>query len=258
METTERRQLLKQLQEINAELEQRVRERTAVAEERADQLRMLASRLTMAEHQERRRVAHILHEHFQQLLASAKINLSVVRRRAQAASADEPLQQAEDAIDESIRTSRSLTVELCPPVLYDMGLAAALQWLGRWMDDRYHLKVDVKADPQANPEAEDINVLLFHATRELLFNVVKHAGVKSATVRMSRKDERYVEILVADEGVGFDPAARAREGERPAGFGLFSIRERLSLAGGRVDLDSQPGHGTRIKLLAPMQAASFR
>lgn len=253
VDITERRRLFQQLQQINAELEQRVRERTAVAEDRASQLQVLASRLTTAEHNERRRIAHILHEHFQQLLASAKLSLGVVRRKAPYDSLNEPLRRVEEAIDESIKASRSLTVELCPPILYDMGLAATMEWLGRWMPDKYQLDVDVAADPQANPVAEDINVLLFHSTRELLFNVVKHAHVKRATVRMARRGEQEVEVLVADEGVGFDPTTRSAGQNQAGGFGLFSIRERLELIGGHMDVESKPGHGTRIRLVAPIR-----
>ncbi len=174
-DVTERRRLMEELQKVNAELEDRVRERTAVAEKRAAQLRILASQLTTAEQRERRRVANILHEHFQQLLASARFSLGALERRVSDPKVLPLLQQVNSVITEAISVSRSLSVELCPPILYDLGLAASMDWLGRWMESRHHLHVDVQADPQANPKAEDISVMLFHGVRELLFNVVKHA-----------------------------------------------------------------------------------
>jgi signal transduction histidine kinase len=240
---------------MNAELEQRVRERTAVAEDRAAQLRVLASRLATAENQERRRVAQILHEHFQQLLVSVNFHIGVLRRRVADKSLLGILDRMSETIGETVQVSRTLTVELCPPVLYDMGLAAGLEWLGRWMKDRYDLQVDVSADPKANPRAMDMSVLLFHSTREVLFNIVKHAGVKQASLHMARRDRDHAEILVADEGIGFDPSSRPTEGAGTTGFGLFNIRERIELAGGRMQIDSSPGGGTRITLLAPLQQA---
>jgi PAS domain S-box-containing protein len=249
--TVGRKRAEQALQDANAALEQRVQERTALANERAAQLQMLAAQLTTAEHRERRRVATILHDHFQQLLASAKFTISRLRRHLQDENLLPLVQSIEDVIDESIRTSRSLTVELCPPILYDMGLAQALLWLGRWMQDKHGLHVEVTADPQANPPDEDISVLLFHSVRELLFNVVKHAKVDRAIVRMTCGQNGRAEILVADEGAGFDPGTRPASGDINGGFGLFSLRERLEMAQGRLVIDSTVGAGTRITLLGP-------
>jgi signal transduction histidine kinase len=245
---------------INMALERKallrqVREYQRGLEERAAQLRMLASRLMTAEHRERRRVAQILQEHFQQLLAAAKLAIGMLRARLVDASLCGLLKQAEEAINESIRISRSLTLELCPPILYDLGLAAALDSLGRWMQDKYRLKVDVQADPQADPPDEDVGVMLFHSVRELLVNVVKHAQVDRATVSMSLVDATHVQMLVADQGAGFDVAQHLPSSEGAGAFGLFSIRERIETAGGRLVVDSHPGRGTRVTMVVPIGAA---
>jgi CheY-like chemotaxis protein/anti-sigma regulatory factor (Ser/Thr protein kinase) len=121
------------------------------------------------------------------------------------------------------------------------------------MQQTHRLKVEVQADAAAEPNAEDIRVLLFQSVRELLFNVVKHAGVASARVRMSRDGDDSVRITVSDEGVGFDPMAPSDEGALSSGFGLFSLRERLDLLGGRIGVESTPDRGTRVTLLAPVR-----
>ena len=113
----------------------------------------------------------------------------------------------DELLNQSLDVSRSLTVELSPPVLYEAGLAAALEWLGRHMQETCGLAVDVEADPQADPESEDLCILLFEATRELLFNVLKHAHTGNARVRLARSLARgEIQLVVSDEGGGFKPA----------------------------------------------------
>ncbi len=241
---------------MNADLETRVRQRTAMAEERAAQLRVLASQLTAAEHRERRRVAHILHDNFQQLLASISMYIGALRPQMREPKAEDLLKEMEEAIGESIRLSRSLSVELCPPVLYDLGLVPALQWLGRWMHERYRLNVAVRADADASPGDQDVSVLLFHWARELLFNVVKHANVDRATLQLRREDPDLIQLIVADEGSGFDATAETSPGHLATGFGLFSIRERLHLIGGRMTVETAPGQGTRVTLTMPTRLPS--
>lgn len=221
--------------------------------QRAAQLQALTSRLMTAEHRERRRVVQILHEHFQQVLVSANFAASMLRARLGDAESRKLLQRISNAIHEAIQVSRSLTVELCPPVLYVLGLSSALDWLGRWMREKHGLKVEVKADPLANPQTEDVSMMLFHSVRELLFNVVKHAQIDRATVRMSLADAGNVEIVVSDRGVGFDVTREQSLSEAEGGFGLFSIRERIEAAGGRLVVDSQPGNGTSVTLVAPIR-----
>ncbi len=247
---TERKKAEDALQALNETLEQRVAERTALAERRSAQLRDLALQLIRAEEKERRRVANILHDHFQQLLVAAKFRVGLLRRHPERSRA-EILETIEDALAEAIRVSRSLTVELCPPILYDVGLSQALQWLARWMQDRQGLQVNVSGELPAGPIAQDLQVMLFHAVRELLFNVVKHASVSSASLEMASRDGGLC-IAVTDEGTGFDVSGGGSDGQGSAGYGLVSIRERLEHLGGQLRIDTAPGRGTRVSLLVPM------
>jgi signal transduction histidine kinase len=119
------------------------------------------------------------------------------------------------------------------------------------MHETCRLVVDVEADPNVEPSSEDLRILLFEATRELLFNVVKHAQTGSARVTLSAAPNGELEIVVSDDGAGFNPNEPKGERAMARGFGLFSIRERLELLGGRMGVDTAVGRGSRIAILAP-------
>ncbi len=268
-------QLAQQAQRTAEELEQRVGERTAELSEtvgrlhdevqnriavelslreQSDQLRALASELTMAEQRERHRLAQILHDDLQQLLVAAQLMIAplggaedeAVRRAAA---------QVSDLIRLSIDASRSLTGELSPPILHEGGLIPSLEWLTRWMQEKHGLQVDLQFDGQAAPQAKDVTVLLFQAVRELLFNVAKHAKVQSARVEVVGFDGQ-LEVTVSDDGVGFDSTQLRFGGKTWGGFGLFSIRERLSYLGGRMEIISSPGRGSRFTLSVPVRPSA--
>lgn len=249
-----REQSEQQLKALNETLEQRVTERTAVAEQRAAQLRALAWQMTQVEEREQRRVAHILHEHFQQLLVGAKFDVSLMRSQmcgSDTCKGPPILERINQVLDQAIAESRSLTVELSPPILYAVGLCEALHWLGRWMFTKHQLEVDVQTDQAVEPKAEKIRVLLFRAVRELLLNVVKHAETHRASVKLQAAAPGCVQVVVSDDGVGFSREALRVQHGSTSGFGLFSLQERIGLLGGHLHVDSHPGKGTRITLQVP-------
>jgi len=242
IDITERKRAEAAIKEVNATLEQR-----------AQQLARLASELTLAEQRERRRLAQVLHDHLQQLLVGAKFGLELLRRKAKGEQL-QAVHQVNELLDQSIRASRSLTVEICPPILHEAGLAAGLEWLARWMHEKHGLAVELRADPAAATDREDVRIVIFEAVRELLFNVVKHAGVTRARVDLSRHDEDHLAVCVSDGGIGFDPEAILSGPGLAEGFGLPSLRERLSLLGGRMDIRSAPNQGSRFTVIAPMRS----
>jgi PAS domain S-box-containing protein len=231
-----------------------LQERTAELEYRTTQLSRMASDLTLAEQHAREQIAKTLHDGLQQQLVIAALNLELQLKRetARGAAPSELLSEATHQIEEAIAAARSLNFELFPPVLQQSGLPAALAWLADWTNDKYKLEVRVIADPRADSPRKDVRTLLFESVRELLFNAVKHAHADRVTLELDVDADDQLCITVADQGVGFEPAALAERSKAgQVGWGLFSIRERLTLLGGRFDIDSAPGGGTRVRLVAP-------
>ena len=136
---------------------------------------------------------------------------------------------------------------MSPPALSSPDLTDTLRWLAERTRTVHHLDVTVDTDgpcPVPNP---GVRALLYNTLREVLFNVVKHADIDQATIR-ARRDGDAVEVAVEDEGRGFDRDAAA---PTESGLGLFSVRERIEMAGGHVGLDSEPGRGTRVTIRVP-------
>ena len=132
-----------------------------------------------------------------------------------------------------------------------------IRWLLEWMHDKHNLQVDAHIDDRVHPQCPQVRQLLFEASRELLFNVVKHSGVRQAQLELTQDDADQLRLVIADSGRGFDPASARPIGDVSAACGLFTIRERLNLVGGSVQIDSAPGRGTRATLLAPIRAADI-
>ena len=271
---TERKQVEKELAEHRANLAEMVKARTAELEtlnrdlqreisERGrvehqlllhqKKLRQMGSDLVITEEKERRRIAAGLHDQIGQHLATANMKLKTLKRDC-GPDHQEELQDILDLVDNMIRETRSLTLELSPPILYELGLVQAVEWLSEQIQERHGLKTEFRDDGRPKPMDDDVRVFLFRAARELLVNVVKHARAHQARVQMS-VDNNYIKIEVRDDGIGLDPEM-AREGSTLGnGFGLFSIRERLTPLGGFLKIESTPNQGTTAILLAPTKQA---
>lgn len=238
-DVTARQQAEEALQKAHADLEQKVKARTA-------QLRQLAAQLVQAEERERQRIARILHEDLQQMIAGARFTLSSLKHRLPAGERDRVLAEVSDILGKASQVTRAISVDLRPPVLHEGSLGAALIWLAADMKERHGLDVRVQAMPGQEPTSPDLRVFIFQAVRELLFNVCKHAGVSVADVRTAAVEGGQFRIDVCDHGVGFDVARSL-----PRSFGLFSIRERAEFFGGALVITSSPGHGTQTSLILP-------
>jgi len=248
-DVTERREAEKALLQLNETLEQKVAERTELAERRANQLQTLAIELIEAEERERRRVAHLLHDDLQQIVAAARFQLESACESLPHTPA---LAIVEQLLEESINKSRHLSHELSPPVLHHSDLIAALNGLARQMNEQFGLQVELQADAKQYFESAPLKLFVFRAVQELLFNVVKHADVGSARIALSGSDGR-LDITVSDRGRGLDPEM-LDSATAPAGFGLLALRERARHIGGDLVIQSAPGQGSRFTLTIPLNA----
>lgn len=208
-------------------------------------LRSLLAELLMVEESERQRLAVDLHDGLSQTIALTQIKLTALRQ-----SLDGKLSEACDEIGQLIqeadRATRSISSELSPLVLHDLGLEPAVQWLVESIRSRYGIEIALEDDGEPKSADEQTRVILFRSIRELLINAAKHAGAQRVHVRLQRV-EGQLSALVEDDGVGMEPWAAVAQGS-----GLFSIQERLAHVGGRMRIRSTPGQGTKISLFAPL------
>jgi len=224
-------------------------ERMLVAQQ--THLRALAYELSVAEERERRRVAAGLHDDIGQVLALAKLKTEWLLEGAQVPGQRVLLEEVRGLLRQAASATRSATFELSSPVLHQLGLEAALQSLGERMEHRYGLRFEFDPDQAPACVPEETGVVLFRAVRELLHNVHKHARATCARIAL-RIVPGGLLIRVEDDGVGFEAGAATHGFNAAGGFGLFSITAQIGGIGGRVEVQSSPGTGTRVSMTVPM------
>jgi signal transduction histidine kinase len=238
---TERKQAVAALIDAREKLEMRVVERT-------EQLRKLAVQATLAEENERRAIAHDLHDDLGQILHVARIKLDSLIK----SSPPDLPPQLEDLlalITDSSRIVRSLTSQLSPPILRDLGLGPALNWLCDEMERNYGLVVHTRIEDIPVQLSEVEATILFRAARELLINVAKHAEADAANIELKFNDP-FLLLSVEDNGVGIRSIDSVFT--RNQGFGLSAIRERLLFLGGTTNIISKKEGGIRAELRIPV------
>ncbi len=236
-----------ELRTINEQLQQEIAERKRAE----DQLRSLASQLSLTEEQERRRIATDLHDRIGQTLAMCKIKLGMLRDASCPGDLSMLVDELRELADQAIQSIRSLTFELGSPILYELGLEAAVDSLVEQIQSQHGINIDLEDDGQRKPLGDDVRVVLFQAVRELLVNVVKHAQASSVKISI-RRDGNHIQIGIEDNGVGFDASKIGPNSSGANTFGLFNIRERLKHLGGHLEIKSAHGAGTSVTFLAPL------
>ena len=261
------------LKESHDELEERVAQRTEILTRTKDQLmleveerkkneqellgyqqrlRHLSSELLQTEERERRRIATEIHDRIGQALAVSKIQLGALQAEADSEDIKKKIEDVRGLLSQTIRDTRTLTFEVSPPVLYELGLRAALEWLAEIVRKQSGLEVVVTGDGSDRHLESEKRVLLFRICRELFLNVVKHAGARSVRVSVNG-DGAAILVSIFDDGTGFDPdLLQAGYDPFERGFGLFSIREQLRHHGGTFEVDSTPGRGSAVTIVMPL------
>ncbi len=215
-----------------------------------NQLRSLASALSMAEEKERRRIAEVVHDSIGQNLALTKIRLALLQEGINDDSQKDEVTAILSSLEESIKSTRTLTFELGSPILYRLGFAASVEWLAEKMQENYSLSILYENQGLPEEMSDELKAFLFRALHELLLNVAKHSGTDKAYVKTSYSG-KMIRMTVCDEGRGFDTHNIDEGITNKQSFGLFSLRERLCSLGGYMIIKSKENKGVRITLFVP-------
>lgn len=240
---TQRKEAEESLRKANDELDLRVKERT-------EQLTSLTAELSRAEEYERRRIAGELHDQVAQTLALSKIKLNSLILSGQGGEEDETLKEIVGHLSTAIEEIRSLTFQLSPPILHEVGLDAALEWLSEEFQEKHGVRIRFCGDGKLNPLNEEIRGALYQMSRELLVNIIKHAQAKNVQVTV-RTVDRHVHVNISDDGIGFDSTNIFSFGYANNSFGLMNIHHRMNYLGGSFNIESAAGRGTKATLSIP-------
>jgi PAS domain S-box-containing protein len=218
-----------------------------------EKLRAVALELSLTEERERRRLTTELQDQVGLVLALAQIKLGYLRK-AVPANLSGPMEEARLLINQTIRHIHSLSLEMSPPILYDLGFEPAVKWLAELLQEQFGIRPKVAADRSPKPLADEVRVLLFQLVREILTKVVKGAKPNNVSVLISRKASEMLVTIESDgflTDLGIESSATLSDG-----LGFFGLKERLEYLGGSLSLESEPGRGPWITLTAPLKKES--
>lgn len=216
------------------------------------QLRALASELSLVEERERHQLASALHDSICQTLAFANIRLGILSKKIELTQYQSTINEIRNIIEETVEQARTLTFELSPPILYEIGFEAAIDWLAENFQRHYGLHITTKLPKERTMMSIPLRGLLYQSVRELLINVVKHANASNVIIDIQHQ-ENHISITVADDGDGVNLKELNSTPEKCNGFGLFNIRERLGLLNGILEIKSKPGTGMVAKVVMPFE-----
>ncbi len=217
--------------------------------ENQKQLRALTSKLQLVQEQERRRIAQDLHDSIGQILSFSARELKNIQKNVPENIA-ESIKEIAGQLNIAVEQTRTLSFDLSPSILYDLGFEVAIEDLVDKMFKKSDLKYSFKNSSNPKPLSDEIKIILYRSVRELLINSIKYSNASYINVSLSRRNNDIC-IKVEDDGIGFDVSFFDNTTQRK-GFGLFSIRERLNHIGGQINISSSDGQGTKVTLTAPL------
>ena len=212
-----------------------------------EELTNLSRRLVSGQEAERKAISRDLHDEIGQSLTALKLELANSEKiaRAEGSAVTGHLQTIREIADQTLRATKRISLGLRPPMLDDLGLVSALNWLTAEFSKRTGIAIELTADGAVSGLSEAHRTCVFRLVQESLTNCVRHSQAKSVTVHLDINEE-LLALTVSDDGVGFEP--RTKLG---TGLGLLSMQERAAELGGTFEIGSLPGNGTRIQILIP-------
>jgi signal transduction histidine kinase len=218
--------------------------------------RHLARAVWRVQEEERRRLARDLHDGLGQTLTALKNQLEILGQEAADALSPALAERLADSVElaaQSVQETRELSRLLRPQILDDLGLDPALRWLTRTVGQRTGLSVELVTAGLEGALDSELETLAFRIVQEALNNVVKHGGEEAEATVDLRLAEGHLTLEVRDTGHGFDPSAVLPGDHDSSGSGLRGMRDRAELFAGRMELDSRPGEGTRVRVVIPLR-----
>ncbi len=213
-------------------------------------LQDLTTELTLTEERQRREIASNIHDNLSQSLVIARMKLSGLRTDGLDGVVDDTIKTVIGHLSDALESSRNITYDLSPPVLFELGLKEAVLWLAGKTGSEYNLKIDTSLDIGRESYSDDILILVFRTIRELIFNVVKHAQASMIKIDMKEKEGKLY-VKIEDDGTGFEPDSIGQH-RKNKGFGLFSVKERMQNINGGLSIDTGPGKGTVVEFYLPV------
>jgi two-component system sensor histidine kinase UhpB len=221
----------------------------AALRETNKRLQLLSANLVNVQELERRHLARELHDEIGQALTAMKINLQAAQKSPDSTSIR--LDESIAAIDGLLRQVRNLSLDLRPPLLDDLGLAAALRWYVDQLSQRTGIYARFTSDPNLERLAPTLETTCFRVAQEALTNVVRHSKAKNVVVKLEMKNDA-LQLSVCDDGIGFNFDAMRKRSEQGASLGLIGMEERVSLAGGALSINAVSGEGATILARFPV------
>lgn len=212
-------------------------------------LKSLNTEITLIEERERRRIAENLHDSLGQTLSLAFMKLSSIVDMEHSEHVKNVIDGTSELLDKAIAESRSLTYDLSPPILYELGLIPAIKWKLEQIRAKNKIETRLNGEDQKIYLPKEFNIFLYRIVSELLTNTIKHAKAELIEINI-RKGEKIYYITVQDNGLGFDTTAE-RKANKKGGFGLLSIIERLDNIKGQFKIESKLGKGTTATIAVP-------
>lgn len=213
-------------------------------------LRSLSAQLTIAEEQEKRRIALNLHDHISQELSLSRIKLNQILRMSLPEEAKILVEETEKLVTDTIRNSRKITNELSPPILFEMGLVSALKWKIEQENSIGDVHIRFNNISGVLNTTESVGILLFRSVSELITNAKKHSGTDVIELNIAH-GESSITVSVRDSGNGFIEGWDTNPDSNTHRFGLFSIKERIQYFGGTMEIKTERNQGSEIILTIP-------